>query len=171
MPVNRDFQTERIHLRKYTDDDRETVADFFTDADIGRYMGDGPSDTRNDAYTLFNKVLEIYGRENPSRHFEVWGIELDSDLIGHLELKSTVNTNKDELEVVYLLDKDYWGKGIMVEVLAALQKHASNFQKKIIATVKEQNHNSIRVLEKIGIEKMSRLKDDKSVLKITLVSP
>lgn len=168
MAVNKIIQTERILLRKYTDDDKETVADFFTDAEIGRYMGDGPSETRNDAYTLFNKIIEIYGRENAQRHFEIWGIEFEGELIGHLELKSTENTLKDELEVVYLLDKVYWGKGIMGEILTALNSHAKTFQKKIIATVKEQNYNSIRVLEKIGIDKMIRMKDEINVLKITL---
>ncbi len=166
--MNEPIKTARTLLRKYTDEDREIVADYFTDELVGRYMGDGPSDTRKDAYSLFDKCFEIYDGLYPNRHFEMWGIELNGGLIGHLELKEGENTNEGELEVVYLLDQEYWGKGIVVEILNKLLDYVKGLNKRIIATVKTRNHQSIRVLEKVGIEKKSILQMDKNVLKIWL---
>lgn len=166
--MNSEIQTIRTLLRKYTDDDREIIADFFTDGDIGRYMGDGPSDTRKDAYILFDKIFEVYEAANKNRHFEVWGIEYQNELIGHIELKETENTLPNELEIVYLLDKPYWNKGIMTEILLKMKEYTFELNKTIIATVKSKNQASIRILEKLGIKKLAYLDKQKEVLKITL---
>ena len=151
----------KIELRKVQESDLKTFFNFQQNEDANFMAAFISRDPKNwdEFINHWNKILSD-----------------DLNYIRTITYKNIVVGNMlsflmfEQREIGYWIDKDYWGKGIMVEVLAALQKHASNFQKKIIATVKEQNHNSIRVLEKIGIEKMSRLKDDKSVLKITLVS-
>jgi len=165
--MNQPLSTPRVNLRKYTDEDKEIVADFFTDSEIGRYMGDGPCDSRNDAYKLFDEIFKVY-EGKPNKHFEVWGVDLDNELIGHIELKQTKDTLPNELEVVYLLDQSHWNKGIMAEILQVIRTHANNFQKTIIAKLNAKNQASIRVLEKIGIEKLQFLDKQKSFLIVTL---
>lgn len=162
---NAQIKTSRLLLRKYIEEDRAFLVDLFTDEEIGRYMGDGEAASVCDANQLFNSIFNIYEQQQKgNRFFEVWGIELNEELIGHFELKETEHTEKGELEVVYIIDKPYWNKGFISEVLQAMQTRVQKIDKKIIATVDKNNQASIRVLEKLGIKKVKTL--DSITLKI-----
>ncbi len=150
---NVSMMTPRTILRKYTDQDREAFALIFTDKEVIFYMGGEHCSTMEDAYRLFDKCFEIYSGKFPERHFEIWAVEFENKVIGHAELKQTNNTTDNELEAVYLLDKNYQGKGFMTEILKELNEHAKKSGNQMIATVDPENEKSYRVLVKTGIEK------------------
>ena len=158
--MNKDLHTVRTKLRKYEPKDKEKFAELFTDKEVNRFMGGQHCETKEDAYGLFEKGFEIYNGLFPGRHFEIWGIEHEGKLIGHFELKQTNNTVGDELEVVYLLDKYYWGRGLMPEILNEVNKYASSLGKQLIATVNLENIKTIKALRKIGIEKEGWYEDE-----------
>jgi len=151
--LNGNIVTCRTILRKYTDQDREAFALLFTDKEVNFYMGGEHCETPEDAYNLFDKCFEIYAGKFPERYFEIWAVEFKNKIIGHAELKQTNNTTCNELEVVYLLDKNYQGKGFMTEILKELNEYAKRSGKQMIATVNPENEKSVRVLVKTGIEK------------------
>lgn len=122
-------------------------------------MGGQHCETKEDAYGLFEKGLEIYNGLFAGRHFELWAIEYKGEMIGHFELKQTNNTVGDELEVVYLLDKNYWGQGLMPEILNEVNKYASGLGKQLIATVNLENIKTIKALKKLNIEKEGWIED------------
>lgn len=157
---NKDLFTKRTRLRKYEEKDREKFADMFTDIEVNKYMGGQHCETKQDAYKLFEKSFEIYNGLFTARHFEIWGIEYEGKLIGHFELKQTNNTSGDELEVVYLLDKEYWGQGLMPEILIEVNKYASGLDKQIIATVNLDNTKTMKALRKLIIEKEGWIEDE-----------
>ena len=74
-------------------------------------------------------------------------------MIGDFELKETDNTVDGELEVVYMIDKYYWGKGLVPEILKEIIKYAAGMDKVVVATLNPENTKTVRALEKIGIEK------------------
>jgi RimJ/RimL family protein N-acetyltransferase len=145
--------SNRAILRKYTVQDREAFALLFTDKEVNFYMGGEHCETMEDVYKLFDKCFEIYSGKYPERYFEIWAVEFENKMIGHAELKQTNNTTDNELEVVYLLYKNYQGKGFMTEILKELNEYAKRSGKKMIATVNPENEKSVRVLVKTGIEK------------------
>jgi RimJ/RimL family protein N-acetyltransferase len=166
--MNENIATPRLLLRKYCPQDKEIIADFFTDEVVAQFMGDGPCEEREDAYNLFDEFFQVY--ENTSgKHHEVWGIEWKGNLIGHVELKTSEYTQANELEIVYLLNEPYWNQGLMTEVLFEIQKHARKFNKQLIALVKSKNEASLSVLDKIGIQNEFHQNEAKSILKITLL--
>ncbi len=152
--------SNRAILRKYTDQDREAFALLFTDKEVNFYMGGEHCETMEEAYKLFDKCFEIYSGKYPERYFEIWAVEFENKMIGHAELKQTNNTTDNELEVVYLLDKNYQGKGFMTEILKELNEYAKRSGKKMIATVNPENEKSVRVLVKTGIEKEEWVTED-----------
>ncbi len=160
IKLNSDLYTTRTKLRKYETADKEKFAEMFTDTDINKYMGGQHCETKEDAYGLFEKSFEIYNGLFPGRYFEIWGIEHEGKLIGHFELKQTNNTAGDELEVVYLLDKNYWGRGLIPEILIEVNKYASGLGKQLIATINLENIKTIKALKKIGIEKEGWIEDE-----------
>ena len=60
----------------------------------------------------------------------------------------------EEVEIAYLLDREYWGKGLATEAAEAIIKHgyAKYGFKRIVAVIHPQNVASIRVAEKIGMK-------------------
>jgi RimJ/RimL family protein N-acetyltransferase len=166
--MNENLATTRLLLRKYTAADREIVADFFTDETVAKYMANGPSDSREDAFELFDAFFTVY--ENTSGlHYEIWGIEFEGELIGHLELKKSKVTLLNELEVVYLLNPPFWNRGLMTEALLKVREHARSHQKILIAQVKSKNEASLSVLDKIGVLDIYHHDEAKDILKVTLL--
>jgi len=166
------LKTQRTILRRYTENDREIFMEIFTDKEVNFYMGGEHCETKEDAGKLFDKCFEIYKGKFPDRYFEIFGIfgiEYGGRLIGHFELKQTDVTDKDELEVVYLLDKKYWGKGLMPEILNEVNKLACNAGRKLIATINPENTKTMKALEKTGLDKQEWItKGDERIYKVRL---
>ena len=166
--MNKEIITGRCLLRKYRESDREKFADLSVDKEVNFFIG-GKCETREEAYNLFDKVFLIYEGTLLPRHFEIWAIDVDNHYAGHFELKQTGDTEEDELEVVYFLDKKLWGKGLMPEIIAEINKYAGSMNKTLIATVSSENTNTMKVLRKIGIQKQEALDEsDCNSLKIRI---
>lgn len=100
------------------------------------------------------------------------GKDFQNKIIGHFELKQSENTEGDELEVVYLLDKNYWGKGLMPEILCEINNYANSLNKILIATLNPENTKTVKTLMKVGIEKEEWIiHDEVKTLKIWIKPP
>ena len=82
-------------------------------------------------------------------------------MIGDFELKETDNTLPGELEVVYMIDKPYWGLGLVPEILKEIIKYSALMNKKVVATLNPENIKTVRALEKTGIEKQEWIGEGK----------
>jgi len=164
---NPEIKTKRTSLRKYNDSDKEKFTYLFTDIEINHFMGGQHCKTAKEAEDLFYKGLKIYNGLFPDRHFELWAIEILGELAGHFELKQTSHTSGNELEIVYLLEKRYWGQGYMPEIILEINRYSSGFNKQLIATINPENIRTVKALKKVGIEKEEWIEDeDGKVLKI-----
>jgi RimJ/RimL family protein N-acetyltransferase len=150
--LNKEIRTERILLRKYTEADRAEFVRIITDPEVNRFMG-GRTEDPEEGNRVFDKIFEIYNGSPGERFFELWAIEHDGKFIGDFELKQTDNTASNELEVVYMIDKPYWGKGLIPEILKEILGYSASIGKQVIATLNPENVQTVRVLEKVGIEK------------------
>jgi len=150
--LNGEIRTRRTVLRKYTEADRAECVRIMTDPEVNKYMG-GRTEDQAEGNNIFDRIAGIYSGSLGTRHFEIWAIEFEGKLIGDFELKETANTLPGELEVVYMIDKPYWGMGIVPEILVDIIKYSTAMNKKIIATLNPENIQTVRVLEKAGIEK------------------
>lgn len=169
-----DIKTERLLLRRYTDADRAESVRLSLDKEVMHFMGGEHAENEEQANIIFDKCFEIYKGwlgEDPlgTRRFELWGIEHGRKLIGHFELKQSVNTTGNELEIVYLLDKNYWGKGLIPEAISAVNDYAKRSGNFVIATIDPNNKRTVRSLEKSGIAKQEWVEDSEGkVYKIWL---
>ncbi|MBE2216961.1 MAG: GNAT family N-acetyltransferase [Ignavibacteria bacterium] len=148
---SRDINTTRLKLRKFTEADRADFVRFSTDPEVNQYIG-GRVETEEAANALFDKIQQVYNGLFGNRHFEIWAIEYEGKTIGSFELKQTENTEPDELEVVYLIDKAYWGRGFIPEILRCINKYAHSMGLRVIATLNPDNKQTVRALEKAGLD-------------------
>ena len=154
----------KLTILPYLEKDRADFVEIFMDEKSCQHMAGGAFEEEKDAEKLFDHLLKLNLYEKQiSKSF---GIFCAENLIGHFELNQNNFTEIDELEIVYLLINKYWGKGIMKEIIRHFQE---SFKQKMIARVQLNNFKSLKMLEKLGIEKQTISKfNDSNVLKITL---
>lgn len=147
-------------IRKYKDSDLEAFTSLFMDEEVCKYMAGGAYDKKEDAEHLFHFLKRVSEQENATK--KAYGIFLDEEYLGHFETE----LKKEEIEIVYVLHKAFWGKGIIKEVIEFFNE---NHSENLIARVMLNNTNSTKMLEKIGVasKKISKF-DGKMVLKYTL---
>ncbi len=159
---NKEIITERTLLRKYHFDDKEEMTDLFMDKTVNHYMGNGPCKTKAKALELFDRIMRLYAKPLRDRHFEIWAIDINEHLAGHFELKESQYTEADELEVVYMLYQNHWGKGLMPEILRSIKVHAHAMNRQLIATINPENIRTVRALEKVGIARQKWVGEGKN---------
>jgi RimJ/RimL family protein N-acetyltransferase len=150
--------TERLILKPYETSDEDIFVEIALDKDAQQFMG-GVTPDEAEERRLFRKIFDIYNSNDP-RWFWIWGIYEDNKLCGHFELKETVHTGPNELEIVYMIHPKERRRGIMSEVLKAFKGKQAEWNRTIIATTSPDNNASISLLRQWGIEEQELLPDD-----------
>lgn len=143
------FKTERLILRRWRNEDAESLYEYAKDPDVGPIAGWQPHRSVKESLGIIQNVL------NGSECYAI--CEKDNDIaIGCIELRLNGHTDMtdrdDECELGYWLGKPFWGKGYMPEAANRIIRHA--FEDIGITTVwcgyYDGNSKSKRVQEKVG---------------------
>jgi ribosomal-protein-alanine N-acetyltransferase len=145
------FETERLVVRQYEENDRGNFLCLNEDEEVMRYIR--PVRTREETNKFFEENLAIYsntpslGRwavfEKPAGNFA--GSFAIIPIPGQPEL----------IQLGYALLKSHWGKGYATELTVAGLKHAFQVMDlpEIYGLTEKENVNSQKVLLKSGFEK------------------
>ncbi|MFG3704758.1 GNAT family N-acetyltransferase [Micromonospora sp. NPDC047670] len=160
------LRTDRLLVEPYRPDDAEDFVALFTDAEVGRFMGDGPM-AADEAGALFGRVFtKVYANDL----FDVWAVRRDGRYVGHAEIKRTDQV--DGHEIVYALAKPAWGAGLGTELARALVRYGFDTLglPRMYATVADANHASLALLGKLGfVHERDIAEDDGSVTRVLVV--
>jgi len=151
------LKIHQITLKPYAPHDENAYVEMALDELSVRFMG-GANGIEREERAVFKKIFELYKRNN-KRWFWIWGVYKNDKLCGHFELKETIDTTDEELEIVYLTHPNERRKGIMLMVLTLIKQQQKHWNKRIIATVSPKNVASLALLEKWGVEKKELLTD------------
>ena len=141
--------TSRLILRAFTKEDVDPLHHILGEKDILRYFPSPSPPSRDKVEKLISARLKHWEEHG----FGWWGVEPRSkkQLIGWSGLLFLPET--EEIEVGYLLDKAFWGKGLATEAAQVCLQYG--FEKveaeSIIAIVHPENVASQRVIEKLGM--------------------
>lgn len=85
------------------------------------------------------------------KDYYIWGIEYDENPIGVVGLKH-VDIKKGEGEYFgYIGEKEYWGRGIGVEMISFIQNFADNIGlERLYLYVVKNNYRAIKLYKKCG---------------------
>jgi len=145
------LETNRLILRHQVPDDLDSLYALYCDPDVSKYIPDAPR-----TYEEARKELEWFMNGHPRRpELGLWAtIHKETDkFIGRCGLLPWTIDQREEVEVAYLLAKEYWGQGLGTEVARAIAQYV--FERlqltRLICLIDPENQASIRVANKIGM--------------------
>lgn len=146
------LETEHLNLRLFEQKDIDDVYEYCSDAEVTKYMPFATYKSRQDAVERIKFCLESYEKvERPI----LWAIEYKENgkLIGGIDFVKW-DEKANCAEIGYILNRNYWNKGIMTEAVREVIKFG--FEKmnlnRIEISCDERNIASSRVMEKCGLK-------------------
>jgi RimJ/RimL family protein N-acetyltransferase len=151
-----------LELRAWRAEDRGAWIALFADPEVLRFVGDVSVDEERDN-GIFDRLmaLEIGSQQ---RFAFVCAAEFDGEIVGHVELKQTEHTREQEWELVYVLARRAWGRGLggALANWGVCTAHAHG--RRVIATVAPDNAASLRILDRLGFEVATRVWEGTTLL-------
>lgn len=154
------LETKRLVLRKLSIDDLNEILFLRSDENILRFIGKEPAKDLNEAEDFLNRINKGI-KENESI---LWGITLKDQtekLIGTI-CYWNIGKQNYRAEIGYVLNPEYWRKGIMKEAIEKVLDYGFNEMKlhSVEARINVQNLPSALILETTGFIKEGHLKEE-----------
>ncbi|GKW46034.1 GNAT family N-acetyltransferase [Planococcus sp. NCCP-2050] len=151
---------KRIQLREIVEEDWGSVHAYASLEIVSRHQAWGPN-SEEDSRAYVHEVLKE-AEAIPRRQF-VFAIAVGETkkMIGAVELNIRDEVNRTG-EIGYILHPDFWGRGIAGKAADQVLQFAFNGQKlhRVFATCDPRNTASYKVLEKLGMSKEGRLREN-----------
>jgi RimJ/RimL family protein N-acetyltransferase len=142
------LETERLLLRPFQERDLDDYARLCADPEVMRYLGDGRALTRVEAW----RQMAFFLGHWQLRGFGQWAAELKATgaCIGRIGLHQPEGW--PGLEVGWVLERSFWGRGLAVEGGKAALAHAFDClgADRVISVIQPDNTRSIRVAALLG---------------------
>lgn len=143
------LKTARLTLRSWVQEDLEDFYEYASVDGVGQMAGWLPHESRDTTQMVLGSFIA---------HKKTFALEYQGKVIGSLGIENYKEDEFPELDslsgrsIGYVLSKDHWGKGLMPEVVKAVQKYlfedvGLDF---LIISHYDFNHQSRRVIEKSG---------------------
>ena len=151
------LETERLLLRRMVPEDLDALYALYRDPEMRLYFPvEGSSPDRTLTLEETKEELEWFRNGHP-RHPELglWATILKETgvFIGRCGLLPWTLDGRDEVEVAYMIDKSYWGRGLGSEAARGIRDYA--FEElgltRLVCFIDPQNEASIKVATHIGM--------------------
>jgi len=144
------FETPRLLLRQFTEDDAPLILDLNSDPEIVKYVHELPLKTEEQARKIITDIILPQYKNNLGR----WAMHIKENMefVGWCGLK--YRPELDEIDLGYRLMQKAWGKGYATEAAQFTLDHGFKILnlKLITGRAHIENIASIKVLEKIGMD-------------------
>lgn len=145
-----ELETARLRLRMFAPDDLDELSLIAADPEVMRYIGEGHPLTREETLYNLTNIIETFHR----RGFGRWALsdKANGALVGYggFAFKSEATG----VEIVYMLSRPYWGRGLALEVGRACLRYGFEEMglSSILGCTRPGNSRSRRVLERLGFK-------------------
>jgi [ribosomal protein S5]-alanine N-acetyltransferase len=149
--------TSRLMIREPVAEDFPAVFEIFGSADVRRF--EGPPQTEAEVYAALVRAIQC-GQSEPRTAFRpVITYREDGRVCGTISLRLN-NSEINEWEIGWMLRQADWGKGIAAEAARAVLEFAFTQLEahRVVAFCHAGNRQSVRVMEKIGMQYEGRLR-------------
>ena len=148
------LETERLKLRRCTEDDVENLVELDSDPDVMHFINGGRPTAREEIENEF--LPAVLGHYERYEGYGFWAaVEKSTDrFIGWFHFRPAENAPPDEVELGYRLRKSAWGKGYATEGSRALihKGFAELGVQRVVACTMVVNVASRRVMENAGLK-------------------
>ncbi len=141
------LETERLILRKFTDDDISDMLLLYSDEEVNKFLPWFPMKTKTDITKyLHRNILPLY--EKDISYTYAISLKANKQVIGYIHVNDIGGSN----DMGYALRKEFWHKGITTEACAAITDRLRKVDFPFItATHDINNPHSGEVMKKIGM--------------------
>ncbi len=165
------LETERLLMRRLLPSDLDDLYALYRDPEIRRYFPEG---TLTRAET--KEELEWFLNGHPDHpELGLWATihKVDDRFIGRCGLLPWTIEQDAEVEVAYLLAKQYWGQGLATEAARALVGYGVErlHLSRLICLIVPGNQASLRVAASIGMTFEKELQDEDGSLLLYSMRP
>jgi ribosomal-protein-alanine N-acetyltransferase len=155
------LETKRLYLRHFLPDDLDSLFALYSDREVRRYFPEGTL-----TYEETKEELEWFLNGHPEHpELGLWAtIHKETNrFIGRCGLLPWTIDQHLEVEVAYLLGKDYWGQGLGTEAARAILEYGFEQLRlpRLICLIDRENLASIKVATNIGMGFEKEGKDEK----------
>jgi RimJ/RimL family protein N-acetyltransferase len=151
---------EKIYLKKdLREDNYPLLLEWFGDLEVMKYIG---WVKRGLALKDVDELKEFISELEDGVIFGIYDHE--DTFIGYTSLSDF--DGKEECEFgIFILDKNYWGRGIGLEVTKLMLDYAFDQleMKKVILSTSEFHSKGTRLYEKAGFEKVELIPSDRTI--------
>ena len=145
------LRIDEFTMRPIEASDLDALAAIWVDPEVTRFL---PSRGVPISREKTEKALVSFLEHWQTRGYGIWAIvkNTSSEMVGYCGLRYL--DELDEVEVLYGLDKAYWGRGIATQATKASISYGFNVTNldRIIAMALPDNQASKRVMEKSGLQ-------------------
>ncbi|WP_406319025.1 GNAT family N-acetyltransferase [Streptosporangium sp. NBC_01639] len=144
-------ETERLVLRRITEDDADNLVELDSDPEVMRYLSGGEPTSREKIIgEILPRILSYTGNQGFFAAIE----RSTGEFLGWFLLRAKHGEPEDEPELGYRLRKIAWGKGYATEGSVALIRKAFSELgvRRVYAETLAVNLGSRRVMEKAGLQ-------------------
>jgi RimJ/RimL family protein N-acetyltransferase len=152
------LDTERLILRRFTEDDVENLVELDSDPEVMRYLNGGIATPRE---VVERQILPRF--LNYYQHYDGFGVwaaieKTTGAFIGWFSLRPHDKDRLDEVELGYRLRRAAWGQGYATEGARALIRKGFTELgvQRVTANTYEHNTASRRVMEKVNMTLVRR---------------
>jgi ribosomal-protein-alanine N-acetyltransferase len=147
-----ELETRRLRLRPFTAEDAPDHLRLYRDPEVTRWLPGGPFD--EEAAPVRSARALARFRECWAEHgFGVWALIAKGTerLVGQCGLLPLAGS--PDIEILYLLERDQWGRGLAAEAAGEVLRHAFEDLRlpRIVAVTRPEHAASRRVMEKVGM--------------------
>ncbi|PCJ69688.1 MAG: GNAT family N-acetyltransferase [Rhodobiaceae bacterium] len=156
--------TERLVLRDLRTGDLDAMHAYASHKDVTRFLFWGPNELEDTCGSL--SAFIAAQAETPRIIYEL-GLTLGEDerLLGALCLYRGDHETRNDAEIGFVLHPDCWGQGYVTEAAQALMSAGFTDLElhRIWATCDARNGASVRVLEKLGMQREATFRSSRKV--------
>ena len=151
-PIAPLIDANSIRLRALAEEDADDMHAIYSDAITMEYWGTAPTKNIQETRGMVRRDMKAVA----SGQAMFWAIELKASakVIGKCTLWQYSENNR-RAEVGYVLNREYWGGGLMTDALGAMINYAfsSLDLHRLEADTDDHNAASIALLEKLGFQR------------------
>lgn len=143
------LETEHLLFRPLTVFDLDNLAGLYADPEVMRFLG-GPR-SRDEVERVLNRYIRDY--EIDGHSFFATILKNGQRFIGQCGLLNQEVEGRAEIELGYVLARQYWQHGLAVEGIQALKDYGLQQLgfPRVISLIPPDNHASVYIAEKIGM--------------------
>lgn len=146
------YETERLIVREWEAEDYLDLYEYAKDPNVSKFLSFKPYTSLQEARDRITKVQQQYISEPYLRSYAIM-LKSENKIVGSIDIDDYSPKAEGTVEIGYIQNANYWGKGYVTEALVGMFKYIkrNNIAKRIYCKHDLDNTKSGNVMRRAGM--------------------